>query len=250
MNGPGRVVDVDEEAVRAIGRLQKRAHGFAQRLVVASDDQHRHCLAVVHRGADDQVPKDAVKRRPGRGDAGPGQVIAQRKRDPVAPLAVNGTLLHRHDPLRSCLIVAHAASPDRTDAAKIRTRPSAGNEWEGWTRRGLPETGSCCLRRSRPGGQLAKETAQRRLLRCQLLVIGQVQQAASATDASVPADHGSSMAGAGPRRRSGRPCVANLKFAATPSRCQRSTRRLRRHHRHHRSRACRCRRCSAPHSHR
>ena len=77
------------------------------------------------------------------------------------------------------------------DAARTRTTLSAG-KWVG----GLDSPGIARNRELLPSPKpsaehISKETAQQRLLRCQLLVIGQVQPAASAADASVPADHGS-----------------------------------------------------------
>ena len=92
-----RVVNVQQEAGRPLGPVEKRADRRAQRLLVARDDQHRHRLALVARGADNEMPQDAAQRGSRRRDARARKVRVQRKRDAVRAFGVNGALDDRDD---------------------------------------------------------------------------------------------------------------------------------------------------------
>ncbi len=93
-------MDVQIEAVRSVFGSKKGTNGRSQRLVVASDDEHGDGLTMVAGGSDDEVTKNAAQRRPGRWDVGPGEVVVQRKRQPVGPVGMHWTLDDWNDAAR------------------------------------------------------------------------------------------------------------------------------------------------------
>ena len=112
MYGPGLVWMLTKNPSGRSGDASSPLHRRAQRLVVARDHQHRRRFAAVGGRPDDDVPEDA------RRDAGARcEAIAQRERDAVAALVVDGALVDRNDPLRPERVMAHHAVRRR------RTRP-------------------------------------------------------------------------------------------------------------------------------
>jgi hypothetical protein len=113
-----RVVEVQEEAVGTVVRRQQRADRLLQLTGVARHHQHRHGVAIVGAGADDEVPRHARQIVPGGTDARLHQLVAQTEGDAVGARALHRAFLHRHDLASAGGIVPHhqaAAARPRTE---------------------------------------------------------------------------------------------------------------------------------------
>src|SRR5688572_17031896 len=88
------VVDVDEESVGLLRRREKLFYRRPQRLVVATDDEHRRCFTAVLRGPNDDMAQQV------RAHAASEKVIAKSERDSIAAIVMDRTFLDRDHALR------------------------------------------------------------------------------------------------------------------------------------------------------
>src|SRR5437016_10766347 len=112
------VVDIDEKTIGPFLRIEQRAHRSPERLVVTRHYKHGDCFTIVPGSSDNQMAQQPRKRRPRRADSGPGQAIAKRKSDPVAPRTVHRALLDWNNTIGPALVMPHdqpASSGSRTE---------------------------------------------------------------------------------------------------------------------------------------
>ena len=98
---PRLVIDIDEEPVGPVFRIQQRAHRSAKRLVVAGHHKHRNGFPIVLGRSNDHVAQKTST------DSGSNELIAKSKRDPVAAIAMNVTFLDRNNAAAFPLVVPH-----------------------------------------------------------------------------------------------------------------------------------------------
>ena len=103
-------VDVDEETLRPLGRLEERPDRRPKAFVVSGDHQHRHGFAFVERRANDQMPDETFEFRASGADAGALEVVAKREGNAVAARTVDRALLDRDDTSAATLVVTHDQS--------------------------------------------------------------------------------------------------------------------------------------------